>query len=87
MDSKLLILELLKVPSPFDNLEGHFNKENAIREISTLEDANALRQIQRDLRTASVFSYSRTVNIPIMDTHSKILKPYVNKLTDEDDFI
>jgi hypothetical protein len=87
MDSKLLILELLKVPSPFDNLRGHFDKENAIPAIGTLEDIKVLRQIQMDLRTAAIFSYSRTVNISIMDTHSKILKPYVNKLTDEDDFI
>lgn len=87
MDSKLLVLGLLEVPSPFDNLETYFNRDRAIPAITGVDDIKELREIHRQLKTASTFSYSRSVNIQIMDTHSKVLKPYVNKLTDEDDFI
>lgn len=87
MDSKLLVLGLLNVPSPFDSLKGHFERERALPVVASDKDITELRSIYRDLKNSSSFVFSRTVNVQIMDTHSKVLKPYVNKLTDEDDFI
>lgn len=87
MSTKHLISELLESPSVFEDFRKLFDIEFSIPNIKTSEDVSQLLSVRKNLRTVK-FASSRAVNVSIMDVHSRVMKPYVNKQdTDEDDFI
>lgn len=86
MTTTLLVSELLDSKSVFSCFEEVFNKEIAINSISSAQDVKALLEIDNQLNGLNS-SLVRVVNIDILSVHSKVVKPFVNKTTVEDDFI
>lgn len=87
MDITLLASELREVPSYSTPVKRVYEDELAVLEVSDIASINALANIFTQCDTALSELITNSVDIRVMKTHAKIVKPFVSQADLEDDFI
>lgn len=87
MDITLLVSGLREVPSYSTPVKALYDGEVAV--LSVIDDASieALSRIEGECDTVLSGLIANSVDIRVMKTHAKIVKPFVSNDDLEDDFI
>lgn len=87
MDITLLISELREVPSYSTPVKQVYERELSIPSVTDSSSIEALISTYSECDAALVELITNSVDIRIMKTHAKIVKPFVSQADLEDDFI
>jgi hypothetical protein len=87
MDITLLVSELREVPSYSTPVKKVYEAEAAIVEVTDEASIEALMAIHGNCDLALTELITNSVDIRVMRTHAKIVKPFVSNDDLEDDFI
>jgi len=87
MDITLLVSSLREVPSYSAPVQELYDREVAVVEVTDDASIRELRLIMEQCETAMTGLISTPVNISVMKTHAKIVKPFISNDDLEDDFI